>query len=371
MVFTSVLEAARIFGRRIKVGLKGIPKYSGNADSICLQIIRDCYNKEKDYFMTSNGHFCEFYARDFGWCTEALLSLGYRQEVVNTLGYALSVYSKKKKITQSISPQGWAFTFPNKYSPDALAFLIRGLKLANAGELVLKYQDFLNKEIKKYYNIVIDKTSGLVRSDRYFSSIKDHAKRKSSCYDNVMTAVLANDLEGMHLDNPFKKWDYSLKLVDAFWTGEYFLEDMSGSKVVCGDANVIPFWAGVIFDKVMLKRAMNSIRKEGLDRPFPLKYSSKKPKGQKMIWQSAFASSYERDSAWPHIGLMYIKVISQVDKGMAIAYLDQYRQLIENYSNFIEVYSRDGRPYQNLFYHADDSMLWAANYLFLKRKILG
>ena len=126
MVFISALEAARIFSRRVKVKLKGMPKYSGDADSICLQIIRDCYNKEKDYFMTSNGHFCEFYARDFGWCTEALLSLGYRQEVVNTLGYALSVYSKKKKITQSISPQGWPFTFPNKYSPDALAFLIQG-----------------------------------------------------------------------------------------------------------------------------------------------------------------------------------------------------------------------------------------------------
>jgi GH15 family glucan-1,4-alpha-glucosidase len=87
-----VSESARMVLRRIRVSLKGVKQYSGNSEQICEQIIKDCYTKEKNYFMVSQGHFCEFYARDFGWCSEALLDLGYEQEVLNTLDYALGVF---------------------------------------------------------------------------------------------------------------------------------------------------------------------------------------------------------------------------------------------------------------------------------------
>jgi hypothetical protein len=376
MLLIYISESARMFLRRIRVGFKGIQKYSGDANAICKQIIDSCYDKEKNYFMVSNsrGHFCEFYARDFGWCTEALISLGYKKEVINTLSYTLHIYEKHGRIEQSISPKGRPFTFPNKYSPDALAFLIRSLRLVKASDLIKKYKSFLDNEIQSYYNLVIDKNTGLVRKDKTFSSMKDHALRHSSCYDNVITGMLSNDLQEIKsLDNPFKRYNYKKIIVNNFWNGDggYFLDDLSGSKFVCGDANVLPFWSGLINDKSLMKKAIRAIRAEGLDKPFPLKYASKKFKEHEMIAGEILASGYERNSIWAHIGLMYIKMVSQADKKLAMQYLDQYKKQIGLYYNFMELYDCNGRPFRTLLYHADESMLWCANYLYLSKKLLS
>jgi hypothetical protein len=364
-----VSESARIFLRGIRVRFSGIKQYSGDADKICEQIILDCYNKQKNYFMVSNGHFCEFYARDFGWCTEALLDLGYRKEVLRTLDYALGTFQKHGRIEQSINPQGQPFTFPNKYSPDALAFIIRSLKLAKAKELVREYESLLNNEIKRYYDLVIDKKTGLVRKDKSFSSMKDYSLRQSSCYDTVMTGMLAQDLTELKLDNPFKKWNYKELLLKNFWARDYFLDDLSGSKIICGDANTLPFWSGIITGKMMLKKTIASVRKEGLDKPFPIKYTRAKFGEQKMIGKEFFAGNYERDAIWPHVGFMYIKVVAQIDEKLAKQYLAEYRDQIERHKSFLEVYDKDGRPFKNFFFHADEGMLWSANYLYLKKKL--
>lgn len=370
MIFLYLSEVMRMFLRSLRAETKGIRRYTGDDKSICVQIIHDCYNKEEDYFMVSNGHFCEFYARDFGWCTEALIELGYRKEVINTLAYALEIYKHYRRIEQTISPRGKAFTFPNKYSPDALAFIIRSLRLARAKELIKKYKSFLNHEIKRYYRLVIDKDTGLVRKNKSFSSMKDYAVRKSSCYDNVITGMLCNDLKKIRvLDNPFKKYDYKKLLINNFWNGKYFLDDLSGTKRICGGANVLPFWSGLITNKVMLKKAINSIIKEGLDKPFPLRYTKKWFKEQRAIPFECLAGSYERDSVWAHIGLMYIKIVSMIDKKLARNYLNQYKEQIEKHKNFLEVYDKKGKPFKTLFYYTDESMLWCANYLYLKKKL--
>lgn len=365
-------EAVGMFKRRIRIKFKGIKSYKGNDSKICTAIIKDCYDKEKNYFKVSNGHFSAFYARDFGWCTQALLKLGHGKKVLSTLEYALSVFNSHGRIEQAISGSGKAFTFPDRYSPDALAFIIHSLKLADAKGLVKKYKDFLNHEIKKYYEFVINKRTGLVRPDRYFSSIKDYSLRMSSCYDNVMTGMLANDLRQMKiLDNPFRKYNYKNLIVKNFWTGYFFLDDLSGHKIISGDANVVPFWSGLINNRAMLKKAIYSLRKEGLDSPFPLKYSSQKFKEHKMIFPEFLAGNYERDAIWPHIGLMYIETVSLVDKKLARQYLRQYKGQIEKHRNFLEVYDRLGRPFNTLFYYADDAMLWCANYLYLKKKLFS
>jgi len=361
-------EAARIFLRSLRARLKGIKEYSGSTKQICKQIVDDCFDKEKDYFMTSTGHFCEFYARDFGWCTEALLDLGYRKEVLSTLDYALGVFQKHGGIEQSISPSGKPFTFPaGRYSPDALAFLALSLKLANAKELVKKYCVFLNREIKRYYDLAIDDRTGLIRKDKYFSSIKDYSMRKSSCYDNCMTAMLARCISELGLDNPFTKFDYKKLIMGNFWTGKYFLDDLSGNRHICGDANFIPFWTGLITDKGIMKRAVASVRREGLDKPLPLKYTNKKFRKQRMIPLELIAGDYERGSAGAHLGMMYIKVVSKMDKKLARQYLAEYEERIMQHKNFLEVYDRRGKPFKTLLYYSDEGMLWAANYLYLKK----
>jgi hypothetical protein len=369
MIGSYLRAATRFVMRRVRVGFFGLKKYPGNDEAICRQIIIDCYDQEKKHFAVSRGHFCEFYCRDFGWCAEALLSLGFRNEVMSTLDYAFSAFEQHGRIEQSISSSGKPFTFPAKYSPDALAFMIRTLKLAKADELVKKYKDFLGQEVRRYYDIVIDKKTGLVRKDCSFSSMKDYAVRQSSCYDNVMTAMLANDLPLIGLYNPFKKWNYKKLIINYFWNGEYFFDDLSDSRVICGDANVMPFWSGILDDKAMLKKAVNTVRSQALDKPFPLKYAKERYGEQKAIWQEIFAGNYERNSIWAHVGLMYIRVVAQIDKKLVKEYLAQYKKQIEKYRTFLEVYDSDGKPFKNLFYYTDESMLWAANYLFMSKKL--
>jgi hypothetical protein len=90
-----------------------------------------------------------------------------------------------------------------------------------------------------------------------------------------------------------------------------------------------------------------------------------------MIAGEILASGYERNSIWAHIGLMYIKMVSQADKKLAMQYLDQYKKQIGLYYNFMELYDCNGRPFRTLLYHADESMLWCANYLYLSKKLLS
>ena len=70
-------EGLRMFKRRRKYEQEGFKPYEGNAKNICEQIVRNCYNKKENYFMTSLGHFCEYWSRDFGLCVESLKKLGY------------------------------------------------------------------------------------------------------------------------------------------------------------------------------------------------------------------------------------------------------------------------------------------------------
>ncbi|MBW2992592.1 hypothetical protein KY345_05230 [Candidatus Woesearchaeota archaeon] len=357
-----ISEGLRMFRRSIKVRLKGTKKYKGNAEQICRQIVKDCWNGR--YFQVSTGHFCEFYIRDFGWCIDSLLKLGYQEEVAKTLDYALNIYSKHGKITTTISPKGIPFNFPDRYAPDSLAFMIYSLSASNAKDLVKKYHLFLNKEIERFSNTVIG-PDGLVKKNIHFSSMKDHAIRNSSCYDNVMAASLSKNLSKLGLNNPFKKYNYKKLIIENLWNGRYFLDDCSGKDYVAGDANVFPFHMGIIEDKNKLKSCIEALRKNNLDKPVPLKYN-KKEANIKLIAIDFLSSNYETESAWTHMGPLYVSLVKKIDKKLAEEYITKYTELIEKYRNFLEGFIPNGKPFKSPFYYADEGMLWAANYLTLR-----
>ncbi|MDO8741447.1 MAG: hypothetical protein Q7J54_07850 [Candidatus Woesearchaeota archaeon] len=355
-------EGFRIFKKSLKRRFFGVKKYNGSAEQICRQIIKDCWNGR--YFQASSGHFCEFYTRDFGFCIEALLKLGYKDEIKKTLEYVLNIFEKNRKITTTISPDGIPFDFPY-YAVDSVPYLIRSLRIFNDKNLIIRYNAFLNKEIKKFYEIVFDKEKGLVKENACFSSMKDYSVRKSSCYDNVMAAMLSNELKKIEiLENPFKDYDFKKTIKEKFWTGSYFLDDLSGSSHVAGDANVFPFWSNVFDDKKMLRSSIEAIQKEGLDSPFPLKYTGNTEK-LRMINAEFFVPGYERSSIWMHMGPLFIGLVKKINKNKAEDYVQQYRSLIEKYKNYPEVFDADGKPYKTPFYYSDEGMLWAAMFLDL------
>jgi hypothetical protein len=116
----------------------------------------------------------------------------------------------------------------------------------------------------------------------------------------------------------------------------------------------------------MLKSSIQSIQKNSLDKPFPLKYGYSKK--TKFIWQDIFAHDWEKETVWGMLGLAYIDVVSKVDKQLAKEHLNEYYRMILKHQCFVELYS-DYEPYKSLFFTADDSMLWASMYLDLKKKL--
>ncbi len=362
---THVSEGLRIFRHSLDRRFRGHKRYKGGAAQICRCIVDGCWNRNRGFFQTSTGHFRQFYARDFGLCADALLRLGHGDKVRKTLEYALQRYSSHKKITVAITPKGSPFDFPY-YGIDSVAFLVRSLRAAKASALVQRYRGFLEAEANRLFHIAIDADTGLVRKDRVFSSMKDYARRSSSCYDNVMVAMLKAELDELHLENPLRHYNYKKIIRDAFWNGSYFADDLGGRDYVAGDANVFPFWSGLFSSAAMLEKSVNAIRDAGLDRPFPLKYVARGVK-QGMIAYELLVRGWQADSVWMQLGPVYVSLLKRIDKDDAARHVETYRKLIESYGTYFEVFSSSGKPFSTAFYHADEGMLWASLYLDLVR----
>ncbi len=367
MTITHIFEGLRMFRRRILVAIKGTRKYEGNAKQICEKVLESCWNK--NYLQTSSGHYTEFYARDFGWCAKYLKELGKDEWIKKTIDYALSKY-KKEGIKTAITPDGKPFNFPNYYCIDAVSYMFHALRILGDKELIKKHGKFLQKEIYNFEKEVIDKKTGMVRTDTYFSSMKDCMLRVSSCYDNVMVEFLNMELQKLGMfNNPFVKYDLKKKIKKTFWTGKYFKNDTKEDIAITGDSNVIPFWTGVFTDKKMLKIVIESISMKGLDKPFPLKYSID-TKNEKVLRLVDFLTKgWERNSVWTMMGMMYIDVVSKIDRPKALEYLNKYTTEVEKYKSFNEIYNSKGKPYKTFFYTSDESMCWSSIYLAISKKL--
>jgi len=366
-------EGLNIFSRNIGVKIRGYKKYSGNDTEICIQIVDSCYNEEKKYFMASSGNYKVFYARDFGWCVQSLLNLGYKKQVEDTLKYAMDAYKKNNVISVAINSSGRPFNFPDTYSPDSAAYMYRSLRIAKAKDIILKNKKFLNEQLKVFESEVLT-SDGLLRNKR-FSGMRDHVKAYGLCYEIIMACMLCDEVDKINklmskhgknfLDNVLKKYGLKKNLVKNYWNGSYF-EDGLDDKYCSGHVNTYPFYLELITDKRMLKNAIESIQKNGLDKPFPLKYGYSN--NTKYIWQDIFAHDWEKNTMWTMLGMAYIDVLSRIDKQAALENLEQFHKLILKNHNFIEVYS-GYEPYNSVFFSADDSMLWASMYLDLKKRL--
>ncbi len=349
-------EGAAIFFRSLRAKITGFKKYKGSAEDICGQIVKDCWNGE--YFQASTRNYPIFYTRDFSYCTEGLIKLGYREEVEKTLQYALACF-REKSVSAAIR-KGKPFDFP-AYSVDSLPLLMRSIRVSKSRQLVKEYAEFLNDEAEMFYSRAIDSGTGMVRK-RHFSSIRDYSVRNSSCYDNCMAGLLSRELKLANLVNPLRDYDYR-KILKTFWNGKYFKND-SESGHLCADANIFPFWTGLIGDEKMMRAAFKSMQEERLDEPIPLKYVRPGIK-ERMIAAEAFVPGWERNNSWGHLGMLYIKMLQRIDRKKAAMHIGQYRQKIEKNRTFPEVLNEKGSPYSSLFYLSDEGMLWSSMFLEL------
>ena len=358
-----ISEGLRMFTRNIRVKFSGIEKYNGNDEEICKKIVEDAYNKEKKHYQVSVQNYPEFYSRDFGWIIQSLINLGHKKRVVDTLKYALKIYENNDGITVAISPSEKPFDFPDIYSPDSVTYLFRSLRIAESKPLILKYKDFLNQEIKRFEDTVIDKTKGIVVM-KNFSGMRDYAIRESSCYDMIMACMLDQEIDKINvlmkkevLRNHLKKYSLKNNLIKYYWTGSYFKDALHDNEL-SGHCNVYPYWLEIITDKKMLESSIKEIEKRRLHEPFPLKYGNIE---KKFLWHEFFVKGWEKESVWGMLGMAYIDIVSRIDKKKALSYLEQYKKKVLENNGFIEVYDHKGIYYRSAFYTTDSSMSWAAN----------
>ena len=322
----------RFLNRRVRVSInkgKFIKQYQGNHLQICENIVKDCWDKKEKFFKTSNGHFSIFYTRDFTYNFESLIKLGYKKECASTLNYALNHFSKDH-IRTFIDKKVGGVDFP-KYTPESLALIIYCLDKLNDKKLINKYKKFLEREIIYVFNRSINQKTGLVTKKEYYASCRDHVKRYSACYDNVMIGLLSKSLKKIKLENPFAKYDYKKLIIKNFWKKDHFIDDLSGLNDITGDANSAPF-RFLLKEKRydnMLKLSIKKIQELKLDQPFPIKYSTNK-KAKRNIGDF-FAKDYETDSIWPHVAYNYLIAVERIDKKLIKKYLLVYKKQIEKY----------------------------------------
>lgn len=362
------LDGARISLRAQKARITGIKKYKGSIEEMCREIIEDSYNKKKGYFMVSSGNFKEFYARDFGMCCESLIKLGYKDKIRKTLEFAMKKYVSHGRITTHITPWGKPVNFPY-HTPESASYMLNSLIMLGDKKLISKYKPFFQEEAKRIFAEDIDKRTGLLRGDKYFSSMKDYAKRKSSCYNNCFVALFAENLKKINVASPFSGYDYKEKILGDFWNGDYFYEDLEKKKVVSGDANTFPFWTGIVRDKKLLRKAISSMHARKLDVPWPLQYTSKEETINKFHYADLFVPGYEADTIWMHLGVCYLKVLDRYEeKKLLLRHLKEYELLIDKHKTFYEVYTSEGKPFSTLLYKSDDAMIWVSVFLELYLK---
>ncbi len=350
-----IINGIKIFNNSVKRRLFGWKQYSGNSEGICKQIVNDCWNGR--YFQTGLGHFDDFWVRDFSWCCDSLLELGYKNEVKKSLLFALKHYKNNNKITSVVSMKGKCFDFPT-YSVDSLPGLFRSLLITDK-KSIKNNSEFLNQQIAIFFDRFINEKTGLVKN-AHFSSIRDHYVRNSCCYDNCMVGMLAEDLKKTTLDNPFKGFDYKKLILNNFWKNNYFSEQQDSEKT-SGDSLVFPFWTGLFNSKKMFYQCVQKIKELKLDEPFPLKYSNN-DEGEKVL-AHFFAQNYEGTTIWAHIGMIYLQLLKKYDLKEYKLQKEKYSEVIERNKNFLEVFNPNGSPYKSLFYHSDEGMLWASMFL--------
>lgn len=354
-----------ILKKSIDQMLRGFPRFDGDALSICKQVVNSCWNGS--FFQASNGHFNQFWVRDFSWIVDSLKSLGFELEAKKTVKNAFQLFKK-----QGVKTTIWhniAFDAP-KASIDSVALLLYSINKLTP-KLISKNKEFIAKTVDDMFLRFVNKDDGMALSPKS-GSMKDHAIRQSSCYDNSMLLLLQKILESHNIKSRLNDYNYAKIVYDNFWNGSFFEDDVRNKphkSYVAGDANVIPIFYGLTTRSKALK-SLNSVISEGLANPIPLKYCNYRCNTMRFL--DYLTPGYEVASVWTHLGALFLKSCHRLKISETQDFLNRYKSIIEHYKNYLEVFESKNsldknslkpfriKPFKRLLYYSDHSMSWAA-----------
>jgi hypothetical protein len=353
-------------GIRLRRQFRGHTRHPGSAGSIIRACIEACWNGRT--FTASPGHFDMFWTRDLSFSVPSLVRLGHGQRVHDSLSYGLDVWARRRShITTTIH----YFDRPGdvfEYGVDSLPLLVAALRAAGADDLVERHRPWLQAEIAHYYETVVDPTTGLVRSDRKFSAHRDTVVNRSNAYGNTMVALLAKTIEETGwFASPFERHfdgDYGRLLIEHFWVGDHF-RDALGDETVSGEANIWPFYTGVIGDPTIVAAALSYLDVNGFCDPYPLRYETSR-RSEREVWLTRHVlPDYQGTTVWTSLGAMYLQVLRTVDPALAAVETARYVEWIERDGTFWEVMDANGQNWVSprWIMIGEESMLWSAIFL--------
>lgn len=358
----AILPTYLTSGLRIaRRGLFGQHRHPGDARTVCRAIIERCW--AGDHYLASAGHFRQFWTRDLGFSSAALVRLGYRDRVAASLAWAFDAWSRAGRVTTTIFP-GRRPRDVYAFGVDSLPLLLHALRVSDATELVARHRTWLGPEVERYAREVLDPATGLVRADRRFSTHRDTVRTGSNCYANAMLVLLSVTLrETGWFADPIPGGARE-RFLAAFWRGDHFADQRDGDTV-SGDATVFPFWLGVAVPELGLAGALAAARAAGLATPIPLRYAARRDPAAEDSVQRLFVPDYQGSAIWTSLGAIYLALLDSVDPAAAAPAIEAYERLVERDGTLWEVL--DGadprlRPYRGRLgiFRADEAMLWSA-----------
>jgi hypothetical protein len=365
---------------RVRRALFGHRRYRGSAEDILLAGLEDCWSGT--YLTASPATYRQFWMRDTGFAARSLVRLGgpWPDRLLSSLGWAISTWrDRRAHVTTTIGPfLRWPVDIFD-YGVDSLPLLLASLRAlgeaddatvrARADALVREHAGWIAAEVEHFVELVVEPSTGLVRSDRTFSAHRDTFRNGSTAYANTMVPLLARTVAetgwGPDLLSPhfFANGtpDWGALLQRHFWLGDRF-RDRLGSDDTSGEANVLPFFTGVIRDRAMETAALGTLRREGYTTPYPLRFDVTPHTERLLPVFRVWSADYQTTTSWTSLGSMYLALLGEIDPAAARVELDRMRALIERDGTFWEVLDGSGRPWRSASRLAisDEAMLWGA-----------
>jgi hypothetical protein len=372
-ILAEYAQNARIRLRRQR---RGHTRRGTDAASIIRSGIDATWNGRS--FTASPGHFHNFWVRDMAFSSTSLAQTSPEDlaRLHASLAWALGVWERRgSHVTTTIH----AWEMPADvydYGVDSLPLLVAALRAADATDLVLRHRAWLEAEVIHFFATVVDPATGLVRSDRKFSAHRDTVTNRSNAYGNSMVALLARTLaETGWTANPMEPYfegDYGRLLMEHFWDGDHF-RDALGEDRSSGEANVWPFWTGVVQDPDAMAAAFSYLQREGYCDPYPLRYEvTRRPELE--VWLTRhLLPDYQGSTVWTSIGAMYLQLLREVDPARAEADIERYREWIERDGTYWEVMNGDGTCWVSPRWVliGEEAMLWGAIFLDILQRPEG
>jgi hypothetical protein len=399
-------------GARIgKTRFKNEKKLTGSETEIIEQIHKNRFNTHEPYVITG-GHFYQLFVRNLGVFYNALLDpripttdkdwMDREIIALKTVALDLEIFSQAGKDFTTIIPVRknilTCFNFYTRPSDSLFAILYTLLALTDenfictlfpirnalvkklhtiaAGkELLEKYSSSLKSLINNYVTEIIDPETDLIKKDLLLASARDGIKRESSFYDNVIAWATVRVAKKLNLYEISEKqlFVWREKIMQAFWDEKngIFLDDLSEEsqkkKLFSADSFIIIstgfFDLKNTTDMKRLKIITAYVQKNKLDDPFPIHYSTIDQ--MKKLYRPVrhFAPTYMGTSIWSHWGIEYIKALIYTKQGgLAKKHLERYRENIEKYGGYPEVYDSKGNPLKSRLYHTVLHNGWVINY---------